>query len=56
MPTDEQLRSLPLRPGRNTITFRVNGPVAELTAYVYYMHWSTRLVISDVDGEYLSSL
>jgi hypothetical protein len=51
MPTPDQLASLPLRFGSNTISFRCNASgSAPLTAYVYYYPWNARLVISDVDG------
>ncbi|GIL46928.1 hypothetical protein Vafri_3795 [Volvox africanus] len=47
-PTAEQLAVLPLKHGQNTITYKVGA--SELRAYVYFLPWRTRIVISDIDG------
>ncbi|KAK9822450.1 hypothetical protein WJX81_001736 [Elliptochloris bilobata] len=47
-PTLEQLASLGLRDGQNTIDFTFGRQ--RLRAYIYFLHWHTRLVISDIDG------
>ncbi|KXZ55895.1 hypothetical protein GPECTOR_2g1446 [Gonium pectorale] len=47
-PSAEQLAALDLKQGQNTITYRIGG--SELKAYVYYLHWRTKIVISDIDG------
>ncbi|KAG1676915.1 hypothetical protein FOA52_014791 [Chlamydomonas sp. UWO 241] len=47
-PTSEQLGALGLRPGRNTISYRIGTVV--LSAFIYLLRWDTKLVISDVDG------
>lgn len=48
VPTLEQLGSLPLHEGQNTIEFAF-GRERE-RAFVYLLPWNARLVISDVDG------
>ncbi|KAL5185605.1 Phosphatidate phosphatase PAH2 [Glycine soja] len=51
-PTSEQLASLNLKEGRNTITFSfptVKGK-QQVDAHMYLWKWNTRIVISDVDG------
>lgn len=50
VPSPEQLAQLPLRRGSNTIVFRASQAGAELRAYVHLVPWTSRLVISDVDG------
>ncbi|GIL98474.1 hypothetical protein Vretimale_3799 [Volvox reticuliferus] len=47
-PTAEQLAVLPLKHGQNTIMYKVGA--SELRAYVYFLPWRTRIVISDIDG------
>ncbi|KAG2451546.1 hypothetical protein HYH02_004144 [Chlamydomonas schloesseri] len=47
-PPPEQLAALPLRHGQNTITYKIGS--TELKAYVYYLPWRTKIVISDIDG------
>lgn len=49
----ERLRELGLRPGANTIEYRVVSQfqgTARCHAQVFLWHWSDRLVISDIDG------
>eukprot|EP00884_Botryococcus_braunii_P022894 jgi/Botrbrau1/9289/Bobra.0111s0014.1 len=48
VPTPGQLASLPLELGQNTIDFTFGR--TRLRAYVYFFRWSSRLIISDVDG------
>lgn len=51
-PTSEQLASLNLKEGRNTITFSFYTAkgMQQVDAQIYLWKWSTRIVISDVDG------
>ncbi|KAI5354500.1 hypothetical protein L3X38_007395 [Prunus dulcis] len=52
-PTSEQLASLNLKEGRNTVTFRFSTAMLgnqEVDARIYLWKWNTRIVISDVDG------
>jgi phosphatidate phosphatase LPIN len=46
--TSEQLKSLGLRPGANSMKFSVNK--ASCTAYMYFWEYSASIVISDIDG------
>jgi len=46
--TSDQLKSLDLRSGENTMSFTVNR--ATCTAYMYYWKWDVPIVISDIDG------
>ena len=51
--TQEEVTSLDLKPGVNTISFSFNSRVwglQEVSAYVYLWDWNVKLVISDVDG------
>ncbi|GFY86870.1 phosphatidic acid phosphohydrolase 2 [Actinidia rufa] len=52
-PTPEQLASLNLKQGKNTVTFTFStsmlGP-QQVDARIYLWKWDTRVVISDVDG------
>ncbi|XP_024029384.1 phosphatidate phosphatase PAH2 [Morus notabilis] len=52
-PTSEQLASLNLNEGRNTITFTFLTPMLgkqQVDARIYLWKWNTKIVISDVDG------
>ncbi|KAD2805876.1 hypothetical protein E3N88_39253 [Mikania micrantha] len=52
-PTPEQLASLNLAEGRNTVTFTFSTSVLgpqKVDARIYLWKWDTRIVISDVDG------
>ncbi|XP_061343613.1 phosphatidate phosphatase PAH2-like isoform X2 [Gastrolobium bilobum] len=52
-PTSEQLASLNLKEGRNTVTFSFSTPMLgkqQVDARIYLWKWNTRIVISDVDG------
>ncbi|XP_038884861.1 phosphatidate phosphatase PAH2-like isoform X2 [Benincasa hispida] len=52
-PTSEQLASLNLKEGGNTITFTFYTAVLgkqQVDARIYLWKWNTRIVISDVDG------
>ncbi|XP_061343170.1 phosphatidate phosphatase PAH2-like [Gastrolobium bilobum] len=52
-PTSEQLASLNLKEGRNTVTFTFSTAVLgkqQVDAQIYLWKWNTRIVISDVDG------
>ncbi|XP_031271435.1 phosphatidate phosphatase PAH2 isoform X2 [Pistacia vera] len=52
-PTSEQLASLNLKEGRNTVTFTFSTAMLgeqEVDARIYLWKWNTRIVISDVDG------
>ncbi|CAK8569523.1 unnamed protein product [Lathyrus sativus] len=52
-PTSEQLSSLNLKEGRNTITFGFSTPMMgmrQIDARIFLWKWNTRIVISDVDG------
>ncbi|XP_030510595.2 phosphatidate phosphatase PAH2 isoform X1 [Cannabis sativa] len=52
-PTSEQLASLNLNDGTNTITFTFMTPMLgrqQVDARIYKWKWNTRIVISDVDG------
>uniref|UniRef100_A0A5B7ACR6 LNS2/PITP domain-containing protein n=1 Tax=Davidia involucrata TaxID=16924 RepID=A0A5B7ACR6_DAVIN len=52
-PTSEQLASLNLKEGRNTVTFTFSTPMLgkqQVDARIYLWKWDTRIVISDVDG------
>ncbi|KAK9812760.1 hypothetical protein WJX72_003248 [[Myrmecia] bisecta] len=48
VPTPQQLASLPLHEGQNTIDFTFGKQ--RQRAYVYFLKWNSRLVISDIDG------
>ncbi|KAI9099447.1 Lipin/Ned1/Smp2-domain-containing protein, partial [Phlyctochytrium arcticum] len=48
--TSEQLRSLNLKKGPNTITFAVPQSGASVTAKLFLFHHDCRIVISDIDG------
>ncbi|XP_071712092.1 phosphatidate phosphatase PAH2-like [Rutidosis leptorrhynchoides] len=52
-PTPEQLASLNLAEGQNTVTFTFSTSVLgpqKVDARIYLWKWDTRIVISDVDG------
>ncbi|XP_054797693.1 uncharacterized protein LOC129302851 isoform X3 [Prosopis cineraria] len=52
-PTAEQLASLNLKEGRNTVTFTFSMATPEneqVDAQIYLWKWNNRIVISDVDG------
>lgn len=52
-PTPEQLASLNLSEGKNTVTFTFSTSVLgpqKVDARIYLWRWDTRIVISDVDG------
>ncbi|KAK1433509.1 hypothetical protein QVD17_10420 [Tagetes erecta] len=52
-PTTEQLSSLNLAEGQNTVTFTFSTSVLgpqKVDARIYLWRWDTRIVISDVDG------
>ncbi|MFS7999107.1 putative phosphatidate phosphatase [Helianthus anomalus] len=52
-PTPEQLASLNLAEGQNTVTFTFSTSVLgtqKVVARIYLWRWDTRIVISDVDG------
>ncbi|KAI9201560.1 hypothetical protein LWI28_025342 [Acer negundo] len=52
-PTSEQLASLNLKEGGNTITFTFFTPMLgkqQVDARIFLWKWNTRIVISDVDG------
>ncbi|KAK7351653.1 hypothetical protein VNO77_11250 [Canavalia gladiata] len=52
-PTSEQLASLNLKEGMNTVTFTFSTAVLgkqQVDARIYLWKWNTRIVISDVDG------
>ncbi|TKY75075.1 Phosphatidate phosphatase PAH2 [Spatholobus suberectus] len=52
-PTSEQLASLNLKDGMNTVTFTFSTAVLgnqQVDARIYLWKWNTRIVISDVDG------
>ncbi|KAF3446673.1 hypothetical protein FNV43_RR11853 [Rhamnella rubrinervis] len=52
-PTSEQLASLNLKEGRNTVTFTFSTPMLgeqQINASIYLWKWNTRIVVSDVDG------
>ncbi|KAL8694588.1 MAG: hypothetical protein Q9218_000770 [Villophora microphyllina] len=46
--TSEQLKTLDLKPGSNTMSFSVNR--ATCSAYMYYWTYDVPIVISDIDG------
>jgi len=51
--TQEEVMSLDLKPGLNTIQFSFNSRVwglQEVSAFVYLWDWNIKLVITDVDG------
>lgn len=51
--TQEEVMSLDLKPGMNTISFAFNSRVwglQEVSAFVYLWDWNTKLIVSDVDG------
>ncbi|KAF8410051.1 hypothetical protein HHK36_002571 [Tetracentron sinense] len=53
IPTSEQLASLNLKEGRNTITFKFSTAMLgkqQVDASIYLWKWNTRIVVSDVDG------
>ncbi|KAI3762941.1 hypothetical protein L1987_53384 [Smallanthus sonchifolius] len=52
-PTPEQLQSLNLTEGKNTVTFTFSTAVLgnqQVDARIFLWRWDTRIVISDVDG------
>ncbi|KAK9270903.1 hypothetical protein L1049_026489 [Liquidambar formosana] len=52
-PTSEQLASLNLKEGKNTVTFTFSTAMLgkqQVEARIYLWKWNTRIVISDVDG------
>ncbi|KAF7830636.1 phosphatidate phosphatase PAH2-like isoform X1 [Senna tora] len=52
-PTSEQLASLNLKEGKNTVTFTFSTSMLgkqQVDAQIYLWKWNTRIVISDVDG------
>ncbi|KAA8528545.1 hypothetical protein F0562_035900 [Nyssa sinensis] len=52
-PTSEQLASLNLKEGSNTVTFTFSTAMLgkqQVDARIYLWRWDTRIVISDVDG------
>ncbi|KAL3013133.1 hypothetical protein AAZX31_06G036900 [Glycine max] len=52
-PTSEQLASLNLKDGMNTVTFTFSTAVLgkqQVDCRIYLWKWNTRIVISDVDG------
>ncbi|ESW08669.1 hypothetical protein PHAVU_009G064400 [Phaseolus vulgaris] len=52
-PTSEQVASLNLKDGMNTVTFTFSTAVLgnqQVDARIYLWKWNTRVVISDVDG------
>lgn len=52
-PTSEQLASLNLKDGQNTITFTFSTRVLgkqQVDARIYLWKWNTQIVVSDVDG------
>ncbi|KAL6982328.1 phosphatidate phosphatase [Sarracenia purpurea var. burkii] len=52
-PTPEQLASLNLKEGKNTVTFTFSTSMLgsqQVDARIYLWKWDTRVVISDVDG------
>ncbi|GAV88301.1 LOW QUALITY PROTEIN: Lipin_N domain-containing protein/LNS2 domain-containing protein [Cephalotus follicularis] len=52
-PTSEQIASLNLKEGRNTVTFTFSTAMLgrqQVDARIYLWKWNTRIVISDVDG------
>ncbi|XP_027332756.1 phosphatidate phosphatase PAH2 isoform X2 [Abrus precatorius] len=52
-PTSEQLASLNLKEGRNTVTFRFSTDMLgkqQIDARIYLWKWNTRIMVSDVDG------
>uniref|UniRef100_A0A6P4AI66 phosphatidate phosphatase PAH2-like n=1 Tax=Ziziphus jujuba TaxID=326968 RepID=A0A6P4AI66_ZIZJJ len=52
-PTSEQLASLNLKEGRNTVTFTFSTSMLgkqQVDASIFLWKWNTRIVISDVDG------
>ena len=53
VPTNEELHSLPLNPGVNTITFIVKSSMqgtAVLSSRIYLWDYTTKIILSDVDG------
>lgn len=48
-PSSEQLASLRLKEGQNTVVFST-GSGREVRCYCYLLRWDTRLVVSDIDG------
>ncbi|KAI3684734.1 hypothetical protein L6452_33959 [Arctium lappa] len=52
-PTPEQLESLNLTEGKNTVTFKFSTPVLgnqQVYARIFLWRWDSHIVISDVDG------
>lgn len=47
--TSDQLKALDLKPGSNTMSFKV-GNRSVCTAYIFYWRHDTPIVISDIDG------
>ncbi|XP_020275805.1 phosphatidate phosphatase PAH1-like [Asparagus officinalis] len=53
IPTNEQIMSLDLKDGQNTISFSFSPRflgTQQVNAHIYLWKWNTRIVISDVDG------
>uniref|UniRef100_A0A1D1XDE8 phosphatidate phosphatase n=1 Tax=Anthurium amnicola TaxID=1678845 RepID=A0A1D1XDE8_9ARAE len=53
IPTTEQIASLKLKDGQNTIAFSFSARVLgnqQVDAHIYLWKWNARIVISDVDG------
>ncbi|MCH99389.1 phosphatidate phosphatase LPIN3-like, partial [Trifolium medium] len=53
VPTNEQIASLNLKDGQNTVTFSFSTRVLgtqQVDAHIYLWKWNARIVISDVDG------
>ncbi|KAG9450906.1 hypothetical protein H6P81_010871 [Aristolochia fimbriata] len=53
VPTSDQLASLNLKEGRNVVTFTFSTAMLgrqQVDARIYLWKWSTRIVVSDVDG------
>lgn len=48
-PTPAQLASLNLKNGQNAVAYRLGDNVQQ-EAYIYVIEWSSKLVISDIDG------
>ena len=53
VPTNEQIASLNLKDGQNSVTFSFSTRVLgtqQVDAHIYLWKWNARIVISDVDG------
>ncbi|KAK7207576.1 Lipin/Ned1/Smp2-domain-containing protein [Myxozyma melibiosi] len=48
--TSDQLKTLNLNPGANSVSFSVNGGRALCTARMFYWRYDAQVVISDIDG------